>query len=245
MTSGHEQAASASAGTGPSEPGTARGEPSGAVSTRTVEQVVRQQLSRALGGKRGMLEGAVPTAAFTIGWVVTHDLRLSLWIGGGAAVTALLLRIVQRSSVQFVVNAFVGIAIAAFFALRSGRAEDAFLPSIWWNAAYFVGLAGSALIRWPIMGFLIGGVTGDPTGWRSNPAIVRLCSLLTWILAIPCLLRVLVYVPLYQAGEVAGLGIAKVALGWPLQVAAFATMAAVLARNHTPLEEPDGAQQPD
>ena len=35
---------------------------------------------------------------------------------------------------------------------------------------------------------------------------------------------------------VAALGVAKVVLGWPLQVAALAGMVWLLARNHTPIE---------
>lgn len=207
-----------------------------AVTEQTVEQLVRRQLSRALGGRRGMVEGIVPTLTFTLSWILTSDLRLSLGLGGGAAVAALALRLVQRSSVQYVLNAVFGIAIAAIFALRSGDAEDAFLPGILYNAGYFVVLAASALVRWPVVGFMIGGVTGDPTGWHANPQIVRLCSLLTWILAVPCVIRVVVQYPLWAAGEAALLGFAKIALGWPLQVAALALMVWVLARNHTPLE---------
>ncbi|MGH3386999.1 MAG: DUF3159 domain-containing protein [Nocardioidaceae bacterium] len=206
------------------------------VTAETVEQLVRHQMAVALGGRRGLLEGIVPTLAFTVTWISTHNLRLALALGGGATLVLLVVRLVQRSSVQYVLNAFFGIAIAAFFALRSGNAEDAFLPGIWYNAAYFVLLASSALARWPVIGFMIGSVTGDPTGWHRNPQIVRLCSLLTWILAIPCALRVAVYYPLWEAGQAGALGIAKITLGWPLQVAALATMAWVLSRNHTPIE---------
>ncbi|MPZ93985.1 MAG: DUF3159 domain-containing protein [Propionibacteriales bacterium] len=206
------------------------------VTAETVEQLVRHQMAVALGGRRGLLEGIVPTLAFTVTWISTHNLRLALALGGGATLVLLVVRLVQRSSVQYVLNAFFGIAIAAFFALRSGNAEDAFLPGIWYNAGYFVLLAGSTLARWPVIGFMIGSVTGDPTGWHRNPQIVRLCSLLTWILAIPCAVRVAVYYPLWEAGQAGALGIAKITLGWPLQVAALATMAWVLSRNHTPIE---------
>ena len=203
----------------------------------TVEELVRHRLSDALGGRRGVVEGIVPTLGFTLTWIITHWLELALAIGGAGALVVLVMRLVQRSTIQYVVNAIVGIAIAAVFALRSGEAEDAFLPSIIYNAGYFAVLSFSALVRWPVMGFLVGSVTGDPTAWHANKQIVRLCSTLTWLLALPCLLRVLVYYPLYAAGEAGWLGIAKIALGWPLQLGALAAMGYVLARNHTPLEE--------
>ena len=153
--------------------------------TVTLETLVRTQLSKALGGKRGMLEGAIPTIGFTATWITLHNLNLSLVISGGLAVVLLVLRIVQRSTPQFVLNSLVGIAIAAVFALRSGRAEDAFLPGIIYNAVYAVVLAGSALVRWPLVGFMIGGVTGDLTRWHDDRHLVSLCSKLTWLLALP------------------------------------------------------------
>jgi len=58
-------------------------------------------------------------------------------------------------------------------------------------------------------------------------------------------LRVLVQGPIYLAGRngwwstdsaVAALGVAKLTMGWPVQVAALASMVWVLTRNSTPLE---------
>jgi hypothetical protein len=201
----------------------------------TVEAAVRAQLTKALGGVRGVIEAAIPTAAFTLCYVVTDQLKLSLIVGVVSAVVLLVVRVAQRSTPQFVINSLVGIAIAAFFALRSGKAEDAFLPGILYNSAYAVGMIFSIVVRWPIVGFIIGSVTGDPTAWRNDPGIVKLCSRLTWLLVAPCVLRVVVQYPLYLAGQVGWLGASKIALGWPLQVAGFAAMIWVLARGRTPL----------
>ncbi|RSN68389.1 DUF3159 domain-containing protein [Actinomadura sp. WAC 06369] len=206
----------------------------------TVEAAVRAQLSKALGGVRGMLEAAAPVTAFTLTYVLLDEVRTAVFAGIGAAVVLLLVRIAQRSNPQFVLNSLLGIAIAAFFALRSGDAEDAFLPGIMLNAAYAVGLTFSILARWPAVGFIIGSVTGDPTAWRSDPGIVKLCSRLTWLLVLPCVLRVAVQYPIYiAAGDQSGLlGAAKIGMGWPLQVASLAAMAWLLARGRTPIERP-------
>jgi hypothetical protein len=202
----------------------------------TVEEAVRAQLSKALGGARGVVEAAIPTIGFTVSWIVTKELKLSLGIGAGLAVLLLVIRLAQRSTVQFVLNSIFGIAIAALFALRSGKAEDAFLPGILYNAGYAAAMLLSIVVRWPLVGFIIGSVTGDPTAWHRDRETVRLCSRLTWLLLIPCLIRVAVQYPLYLAGHVAWLGAAKVALGWPLQVAALAAMVWLLARGRTPLD---------
>ena len=221
-------------------------------SVETVEAVVRAQLSKALGGRRGMIEAAVPTVLFTVFWLTTKELTTALIVSVAAAVVLLVVRIVQRSTVQFVVNALVGIGIGWLFVTMSARsggsADDQalayFLPGIIYNAGYSVVLAFTCVIGWPLVGFMVGSVTGDPTAWRKDRQVVRLCSQLTWVLVAPCILRVVSQAPVWFAGKsgamdpdaaVAILGVLKIAMGWPLQLAALAFMVALLARNHTPV----------
>jgi hypothetical protein len=218
----------------------------------TVEEVVRAQLSKALGGVRGMIEAAIPTIAFTVLFLTTHDLRLAVLVSGGVALVLLAARLVQRSTPQFVLNSLVGIGIGALFAWRSARgggdANDQalayFLPGILYNSAYSLLMMFSIAVRWPLLGFVVGSVTGDPTAWREVPAVVKLCSRLTWLLVLPCLVRVAVQAPIYLGGKngwwdqdsaVAALGVTKLAMGWPLQIAALAAMVWLLSRNKTPV----------
>ncbi len=218
----------------------------------TVEALVRQQLSKALGGPRGIIEAAVPTAAFTLMFVITDEVKLSLIVAASLVALALLVRVVQRGPTQFVFNAAFGIAIGAAFALRGGGGEDGddnardfFLPGLLYNTAYSGLLLFTVIIGWPLVGFMVGAVTGDPTGWRDDPAMVKLCRKLTLILAVPCVLRVIVQYPLYQASNVGALGTAKVIMGWPLQVAALFAMGALLARGRTPLPATTPPQKAD
>ena len=210
----------------------------------SVEQLVRAQLSKALGGGRGVLEGALPTIAFTVTWLTTKELRLALGVSIGIAVVLLVLRLVQRQTIQFVGNSLVGIGIGALFAARSGKAIDALLPGIIYNAVYAVVLVGTVVIGWPLVGFMLGSVMGDPTAWHSDRPVVRLCNRLTLMLALPCVARVLVQYPLYQADQLAWLATAKIFMGWPLQVASLAGIVYLLARNHTPLEPAVATTEP-
>jgi len=221
--------------------------------THTVEQVVRKQLSDALGGVRGMLEAAVPTIVFTVVFLTRHDLKLAIILSLGCAGVLLVVRLLHRSSVQFVLNALVGIGIGALFAWRAARgggdegdqALAYFLPGLLYNLGYAVVMVFTIVIRWPVVGFIVGSVAGDPTSWHHDRNVVRLCSRLTWLLALPCIVRVVVQGPIYLAGRngwwskdsaVAALGVAKLAMGWPLQVAALAVMVWLLSRNATPLQ---------
>ena len=202
----------------------------------TVEELVRARLAIVLGGRRGVAESAAPIALFTLCWITTHSLKFSLGASVAVAVTLLLIRIVQRSSVQFVFNALVGIGIATLFASRSGEARDVFLPGILLNSGYAIGMIFSILIGWPVVGFMIGSLVGDPTEWHQDRPLVKLCTQLTWVLALPCVIRVAVQYPLWATDHVALLGTAKLALGWPLQLASFAVMAWLLGRDRTPAD---------
>jgi hypothetical protein len=218
----------------------------------TVEAVVRRQLLTALGGRRGMVEAAVPTVLFTVTWLTQRHLALALTISVGAALVLLALRLVQRSTPQFVLNALFGIGIGWVFvriAASRGGDEDAqalayFLPGILYNCAYAGLFALTCLVGWPVVGFMVGSVTGDPTAWHQDKQVVRLCTRLTWLLALPCVLRVIVQAPVWLAANagtieadaaVAALGVLKIALGWPMQLAALAAMVWLLGRNHTPI----------
>ncbi|MGI8613213.1 MAG: DUF3159 domain-containing protein [Nocardioidaceae bacterium] len=204
----------------------------------TVEQLVRGQLAKALGGPRGVVEGALPTVAFTICWLLTHRLAVTLAVSVGVALVLLLARVVQRQSVQFVANSLVGILIGAVFAARSGDAIDAFKPGLIYNSVYGVLMVLSVVVGWPLVGFMVGSVMGDATGWHEDKPVVALCRRLTLVLAVPCVLRVLVQYPLYAADQLGWLATAKIFMGWPLQVAALAAMAYLLSRNRTPLAHP-------
>lgn len=204
----------------------------------TVEAAMRSQLAKAFGGVRGVIEAAVPTVAFTVMWIVTSELKPSLIVSVSTAVALLIVRLLQRSTPQFVINSLIGIGIGAFFASRTGEAKDVFLPGILYNAGYAVAMLLSIVVKWPVVGFLIGSVTGDPTAWRGDPDVVRLCSRLTWMLMLPCVVRVAVQFPVYAIGgndAVAELGILKIVMGWPLQVAGLAAMVWLLARGRTPI----------
>ncbi len=208
----------------------------------TVEEVVRHRLSEGVGGLRGSVEAALPTVAFVVVWTATKDVRASVVGAAACVLVALVVRLVQRQTPRYALSSLVALALAAFFALRSGRAQDAFLPGILYSAALLVVSLLSVVTRWPMVGFVVGAAhPEDPLSWRTHPGIVRLCQRLTLVLAALYAVRVVVMLPLYLAGEVTLLGVAKVVLGWPLYLLAVAAMGAVLLRGRTPLEPEDAA----
>ncbi len=204
---------------------------------RYVEEFVRYQLSTSLGGVRGMLEAALPFVGFTVAWVLGRQLYPALGAALGVALVLVVVRLVQRQSVRHVAQAIIPTAIAAIVASKTGRAEDIFLPGILYNGVLGVISLLTIAIRRPLVGFVIGAAIQDPTGWIRDRGLVTMTSKLTAVLAVPYLTRLVIQLPLYLAGQVAWLGVAKVVLGWPLLLAALAVIGVLLSRGRTPIED--------
>jgi hypothetical protein len=204
---------------------------------RYVEEFVRYQLGKSLGGTRGMVESALPFVAFTIAWVISRQLYPAI---GAAVATALVLatiRLLQRQSIKYVLQAVIPTAIAVLIATRTGRAQDIFLPGILYNGALAVLSLLTVAIRRPLVGFVIGAAVGEPTSWAKDRGLVKMTSKLTLVLAVPYITRFVVQMPLFLAGHVVLLGVAKVVLGWPLLIAALAVMGFMLSKGKTPMED--------
>src|SRR5450756_3258580 len=75
----------------------------------------------------------------------------------------------------------------------------------------------------------------DPTGWRRDRGLVAVCQRLTMVLVLLYAVRVVVMFPMYLAGQVELLGVAKIALGWPAYLCALAIMGMILVRGKTAL----------
>ncbi|WP_328291906.1 DUF3159 domain-containing protein [Kineococcus sp. NBC_00420] len=201
----------------------------------TVEDLVRTRLSTALGGWRGLLDSAAPALAFLVSWLVTHDLKVSVGASLAVLLVALVARIARRETLQHALGGILTTAVAAFIASRTGRAQDVFLPGILLNLGLAVLFALSMLARWPVVGFLVGAVTEDPTAWRRDKGIVSLCQKLTGLLLAGYVVRAAVQLPLYLSGNTTALAISKLALGWPLLVAGIAIAGLMLLKGNTPL----------
>lgn len=223
----------------------------------TVEALVRHQLSVSLGGKRGMLEAGIPGIVFSIAWLTTKELDGALLASLVVAGLALVVRLVQRSTIQYVFNAIFGIGIGWIFvrwAESSGGSETDqalafFLPGILISLGYTVVMGASCLVGWPVLGFMLGSVTGDPTAWHDNKGVVKLCSRLTWVMLLPGAIGVLLQGPVWLLGHYGAIDadlavvlitVLRTGLGWALRIASWSVMIWLLARNATPLEEATG-----
>ncbi|MET7948973.1 DUF3159 domain-containing protein [Micromonospora sp. NPDC005324] len=191
-----------------------------------------ESLTDLLGGRGGAIDATLPPLAFAAGWLLGGE---SLWGGVGAAlaVGAVVagVRLRRGDRPRSVLIGLLAVCVAALIAVRTGRAENFFLIQVLSNAASALAWTVSIVVRWPLLGVLVGAVLGQRAGWRRDPALLRGYGRASWVWTATYLLRLALFVPLYLSGQVLALVVARVALTWPLVAAALALSWVVLRRS--------------
>lgn len=207
-------------------------------------------LRELLGGRRGALDASIPPAVFVIGWLVSDQ---SIGWGAAAAIAAGVAvgiwRLTRGRRVTASVASVAAVSLAAFVALRTGRAEDFFLIQLLSNVASALAWALSILVRWPLLGVVAGLVLGQRTRWRRDPDLVRAYGNASWVWVLgQYTVRVVVFGALWWSGWVVALGVARVVLSWPLVAATLAVSAVVLRKSlpegHPGLRHPRTGEWP-
>ncbi|MER7415758.1 DUF3159 domain-containing protein [Micromonospora peucetia] len=197
-----------------------------------------ETLADLLGGRRGAVDASLPPVAFAAGWLLGGH---SLWGGVGAAVVASAAlagwRLRRGDRPRSVLVGLLAVCVAALIALRTGRAEDFFLLQLLSNAASTLAWVISIVVRWPLLGVVVGAVLGQRTRWRRDPALLRAYGRGSWVWAASYVLRLAVFLPLWLGGQVVALTVARVALSWPL-VAAVLAVSWVVVRRSLPAGHP-------
>jgi hypothetical protein len=192
----------------------------------TIAEAVREQL----GGVRGLVESAIPVTVFIVANMLTSmwkafgfdsALRPAIWSAVGAAVLIAVIRLARKDSIRHAVNGLFGVAIAAFFAMRSGNAEDFYLPGIIFSYAEGAVFAISALVRRPVVGYAWALLTGAHPDWRQHNRLVRAYSLITLVWTAAFWTNSSIQLALYYAKNADALGVARLA-GRIFYVGAFA-----------------------
>lgn len=192
----------------------------------------RESLGALLGGRRGAVDASVPPVAFVAGWLVSGR---SIAVGAGVAVVVSLgigvLRLMRGERARAVVVSLAAVVVAAAIALSTGRAQDFFLLQLVVNAASALVWAASIVVRWPLLGVVLGAVLGQKARWRRDPDLLRAYMRASWVWVFgQYTVRVAVFGALWWAGEVVWLGIARTVLTWPLVALTVAVSGWVLHR---------------
>ena len=179
-----------------------------------------EALWAAVGKTRGVVEALLPGIGFLTVYTLTRDVGGSVCAPVAVAIIFILARLLQRSPAMPAVAGLVGIAASAGVALWSGRAEDNFILGFITNGVWIAVLLVSLAIRRPLVGVIAGALTGD-SEWHKTVATKRIAGITTWMWVAVFSLRLTVQLPLFFAGSVQGLAVAKLLMGVPLYAIAL------------------------
>lgn len=180
------------------------------------EEDQRKSLLDAVGGGRGALETSVPGLLFVTVFSIWRDVQVSAVVAVALAVIFLVVRLARRSTVQYAVGGFIGVVIAGLFAVSTGEAKDYFVPSMLKNLGFAVLYLVSVMVKWPLLGVIIGPLLKENFAWRQVDERRRAYARATLLWAAMFAVRLAVIFPLYHLDMTFALGVAGVALGWPV-----------------------------
>ena len=179
-------------------------------------QLDAKSLLGSVGGVQGLIETTLPGFLYVLTFTITRDVVIAASVVG-VAVLALTIRhfVLKRPWTQLV-GSLVGVGLAIWLTLRpGGQAGDFYLKDFWINAAYGSVLLLSVIVRFPLIGLLMGFLTNQGLSWRKDRRKVRFFDLVTLLWVGLFATRLIVEVPLYLAGDVVTLGFVKIVLGLP------------------------------
>lgn len=191
-----------------------------------LRETYRTQLLASIGGWTGTVITALPPVVFVI-VNAAAGLRPAIIsaIATGAALAVY--RLVRKQSTQQAVSGLFGVLIAALIAARTGQARGYFLLGIWSSFVYAVPLAVSVLVRRPLVGLLWEFLDPSPDDpqqpgqpWYRRRVLLRAYTIVTLIGTALFLSRGLVQATLYHDNSTGWLAFARVAMGYPLYIAA-------------------------
>jgi hypothetical protein len=202
-----------------------------------------------LGGARGAVDASLPVFAYVTGWLLTGSVPVGALSALGVAAGVAVWRLLRGARPRAVLVGGLAVCAAALVALYTGRAEDFFLIQIFSNAASALAWAASIALRYPLLGVVVGVALGQRTRWRRDPALLHAYGRASWVWVGQYLLRLVVFLPLWAAGWVAALGVARIVLTWPLITACLGVSWWVLRHSlppghpglRRPITEPTGA----
>ena len=174
-----------------------------------------QALLGQMGGISGLIYSALPVAVL-VPVNTAFGLLPAIYAALGVAGAVLVWRLARRDSVQPALAGFMGVGISALIAWVVGESKGYFLLGIWTSLIWAVVFTVSVLIRRPVVGYVWSWVNGHDRSWRKSRRALLAFDLatLTWVLVFGA--RFVVQHHLYDADQTGWLGVARIAMGWPL-----------------------------
>jgi hypothetical protein len=159
-------------------------------------------LAALIGGPRGAIESMLPPVVFVAIYLATSS-NLTAAVVSALVIGLVLagLRLSRGERPVRVVGALLVVVLAATVAYYTGSAVAYFWPLVLANVASALAFAFSILIRWPLLGVIVGPITGTGMRWRKDPDLLKAYAKASWLWVLLNVVRAAVQVPLIQGED--------------------------------------------
>ena len=195
-----------------------------------------------MGGISGLIYSSLPVVAF-VPVSQIFGLVPAIVAALGVAGVILVWRLARRESTQPAISGFFGVGICALIAYVTGESKGYFLWGIWMSLLWAAVFTVSVLIRRPVVGYVWSWVSGHGNDWRRVRRAVTAFDIATMFWVCVFASRFVVQQHLYDADQTGWLGVARIAMGWPLTaIAALVTYLAIRAAQRALAADGQAAQ---
>ncbi|MEU1879660.1 DUF3159 domain-containing protein [Streptosporangium sp. NPDC020072] len=179
--------------------------------------LTRRSLSlfAAVGGWRTLAEAVASRALFLVAYLTSGRVSASALIAVVGVLAFAVARVWTDRKYWQAAGGLLVVGVSALLAGSTGRGVDFYLVGVLTSAVGGAVFLVSVLVRWPVVGLVLGAARDDRFGWRRDRARRRRYQRCTAIFLAKFALGTALMVPLYLAGQVVALGIASTLLTTP------------------------------
>lgn len=179
-------------------------------------QLDGKSLIASVGGIQGLIETTLPSFLYVLSYSIFRSLQISIIVVVVSVLGLTIRHLIKKRPWTQLLGSILGVGLAIYLTLRpGGQAGDYYLKDFWINGAYGSVLLLSIVIRFPLIGLIVGLLTNQGLTWRKTPKKVRYFDLVTLLWVGLFATRLAVELPLYLSGNVVTLGFVKIVLGLP------------------------------
>lgn len=182
--------------------------------TSSINDDIREEIQSLFVGERTLGDSFAPpllfvavNAIWSVGWAAT----VAILAGTGVAVW----RVRKGQQVIYALAGIAAVVFAAFLALRSGRAEDYFLPGIVSTAGWALGTLASILVKRPLSSWTSWAYRRWPLRWYWRDDVRPAYSHVSWYWFWYFVVRGGVSAWLYVVEQPEALALWKTLTSWP------------------------------
>lgn len=170
-------------------------------------------LFTAVGGWRTIVESVASRTLFLVAYLLTGQVTTSALIAVGGVAVLTVVRMWTSGGFWQPALGLIVVGVSALLAGSTGQAVNFYLTAILTQVAAAAVVLVSILVRWPLVGLVMGTMRGGGSGWRRDRRQRRQYYACTAVFLAKFAIATAVMVPLYLAGAVVPLGVAATVVG--------------------------------